>query len=699
MFPRRSTASRAVVALAALMAGSLSLSLSLSPAWAWASAPAGALFGVVPASTTPNVGDGTGFRVRAVVQLGGTIVQGGLFSTVTAPGSSTGVARSNLYAADAATGTINPGFAPTLDGEVAALLPGPVSLPGTVFVGGSFRHVNGFAVKSVALLNVSDGSLVGGFATPSLNGVVNSLAVVGNRLLLGGTFSNVGSAVHAGLASVSATTGAVDPYLSVQLAGHHNYGVNCTPGNGCAFSPIGASKLAVSPDGTQLMVIGNFTSADGLGRDQVTRIALTMASATVDPGWQTSLYHPACYAFAFDSYIRDVAFSPDGSYFVIVATGGGGQPSPATGGCDAAARFETVAQGSNLQPTWLDFTGNDTLFSVAVTASAVYVGGHQRWLNNANGSDFAGGGSVARPGIAALDPVNGLPFSWNPGRNPRGARVEVLYPSPPGASPAGLWVGGDTNFIGNFRYFRGKDSFFPAANGQALPASATTSLPAGVYLAGQLSTGGSADVVTKRYYDGTTAGSTSEVPSAAKWNTARGAFMIDSRLIYGQSDGNLYSVTFDGTTFGTPALLDPYHDPAWDNVQTGSGQTYMGVSSPFYAQLPSVTGLTYSSGYLLYTLVGDAHLYYRYFEPESGITGATQFTANSTVNLSNADGLFTSGGKLYWADGTTGALTNAPFSPPSTPGGIATPASVTGVATIADSTNDWRARALFLGPP
>ena len=693
MARRRAIAYRVLAGVAALTTGALSLSSAGA-----AAAPIDVLVSATPSTKTPNVGDGGGFSVRAVVQMGGVVVQGGLFSTVTAPGSPTGVSRSNLYAADVGTGAINLGFAPVLDGPVAALLPGPVSLPGTVFVGGSFSHVNGTAVRGVALLNLSDASLVAGFVTPSLNGVVTSMGMSGNRLLLGGTFSKVGGAVHAGVASVNATTGAVDPYLSVQLAGHHNYGVNCTPGNNCTFGPVGATKLAVSPDGTQLMVIGNFTSADGISRDQIARLTLRTAGAAVDPGWQTNLYSPACYAFAYDSNVRDVAYSPDGRYLIVVATGGGGTPSAATGGCDAAARFESMAQGLNLQPTWLEYTGNDTLFSVAVTAAAVYVGGHQRWLNNANGSDFAGGGSVPRPGIAALDPMNGLPFSWNPGRNPRGARVDVLYATPTGASPSGLWVGGDTNYIGNFRYYRGKDSFFPSGGGLALPPSASTTLPAGVYLAGALSSGSAADALTKRFFDGSTVGSTSTVPSAAKWSTARGAFMVDNRLIYGQSDGNLYSVTFDGTTFGAPALLDPYHDPAWNNVQTGSGQTYQGATSPFYAQLPGVTGLTYSSGCLFYTLTGDSSLYYRYFTPESGIVGASQFVANSTVNLSHAAGLFTSGGQLYWADGNTGFLMTSTFSPPSTPGGIATGASLNGLVTVADSTNDWRAHALFLGP-
>ena len=45
------------------------------------------------------------------------------------------------------------------------------------------------------------------------------------------------------------------------------------------------------------------------------------------------------------------------------------------------SRFET----NNLspeRPTWINYTGGDSLKSVGVTSAAVYVQGHSRWLDN-----------------------------------------------------------------------------------------------------------------------------------------------------------------------------------------------------------------------------------------------------------------------------------------------------------------------------
>jgi hypothetical protein len=153
-----------------------------------------------------------------------------------------------------------------------------------------------------------------------------------------------------------------------------------------------------------------------------------------------------CEATTIPSYLKDVDFSPDSSYFILVATGF----VPQSGGvgsdvCDAAARFETDMP-SPARPTWINYTGGDTLHSTVATGAAVYVQGHQRWLNNPFGRNSAGPGAVSREGIGAIDPDTGKALPWNPGKT-RGIGGKDLM-----ATPAGLWVGSDgAYFNGEFR--------------------------------------------------------------------------------------------------------------------------------------------------------------------------------------------------------------------------------------------------------
>ncbi len=629
--------------------------------------------------TYPNITDGTVF---AITQVGNTIVVGGTFTTVTSGGNT--VTRSNLLAFDATTGALSSTFVPTFDNTVEALQPGPTA--GTVYVGGNFNTVNGVKSKGITLLNLSDGSIVSTFKPAAMNGIVYAMAVTSSRLYITGSFTIVGGATHDGIASLVPTTGKLDPYVNVQLTGHHNY--NGTGANGA----VGGRSMAINPAGTRAMVVGNFKNADGLLRDQIVQIDLdTSPNAVVDPTWSSSVYTAACISSAFDTYVTDVQYSADGSYFAVTATGGGNPGQVNTDGtrnlCDSVSRFESSTTGADVQPTWTDFTGRDSLWTVSITGAAIYVGGHERWLNNYYGTDNAGQGAVPRPAIAALDPTSGVPLNWNPGRSPRGAGTYALLPG-----SNGLYIGGDQTYVGNRKYNTGKMAMFPLAGGRTPAPLTTASLPSNVYLAGA---GTNTDQLNFIPANGssipTTFGVTQTVPNTGvAWSTTRGAFTVGNNIYFAQN-GNLYSATFNGTTVGTPVLLDGYDDPNWVTIQTGSGQTYQGAHPTYLTtELSSITSAFYYNGRIYYTLAGKTALYSRWFSPDSGIIGPFEFTQNNVLP-NNVTGMFISGSTLYYASGSTGgALHSRTF----TNGAVGT------IDTIADTTHDWRARSLFLyGPP
>jgi PKD repeat protein len=408
-----------------------------------------------PANWTPNVLDGA---VKAVVQVGSTMYVSGTFTQVQAAGGVGPVlTRNRIFAFDASTGQISDTFVPSFDAEVTALAVAPDGK--TLYAGGVFNTINGVNARKLVRIDAATGAKVTSFKPAALNGKVNDLKLTNGRLFVAGSFTTVGSITRPALASLSPATGALTSEVTAVFAGTQNGGSTAI------------TKFEVNPAGTRLLAIGNFATVDGLDRRQVVMLDTSVSPAVV-ADWQTNFYKSTCAA-AFDSYMRDLDISPDGSYAVISTTGA---YRGADSACDVISRWDMNATGSDLKATWRNYTGGDTTYAVAITGGVVYVGGHFRWVNNAYASDTAGPGAVPREGIAALDPVNGLPFSWNPGRT-RGVGVFDLL-----ATPAGLWVGSDTDRIAN--ELRQRIAFMPLSKGKPIPASRTGVLPSDVYLVG-----------------------------------------------------------------------------------------------------------------------------------------------------------------------------------------------------------------------
>jgi hypothetical protein len=679
--PRRTVALLAVAAL--LLLGVVAV--PRTPATAVNADQGDVLVSSLPAAYTPHVMNGS---VDAITRVGNRIIAAGTFSSVSPAGTygdtNDDVARSNIFAFNALTGVIDPDFTTDLsnpDPVTGDNDPDPkhvvtaLATDGTsVYVAGSFGSVDGSTstdpIRRLVKLDPT------GTVDPTFrsvpNSVVNDLVYASGRLYIGGAFTLVrrsGTATaRRALAALDPTTGAVLAGVDVAFTGVYD---PANMFNGKAGGQTNVRALDVTPDGSRLVAIGNFSTVGGLARSQVVVLDVSGTTATVAP-WATNRYdadHNDC-GQVYDTFTRDVDISPDGSYFVVSATGAfaGGAGSGTL--CDTTSRWQLASTGND--PVWIDYTGGDTTYGVAVTGGVVYVGGHMRWQNNPFQADDAGPGAVPREGIAALDPANGLPLSWDPSR-PRGVGAKAMF-----ATSDGLWVGSDTISIDNRTH--GRIAFLPLAGGTTIPTVAPATLPNDLFMA-QATTGG---VLLRRPVR--VSGAPSAAPSTANadldWSTVRGAFLIDGTLYYGLPDGNLYSRSFDKVTgsVGTATQVNLYDD-------TDIKPATIGTRIPF--DIAHLTGMFYATGNhrIYYTVLGDSHLYYRYFTPESKVVGAQTFTAATNgLSFATAAGATLAGGRIIYGSSTKGTLSSVGFA-----GG-----QVVGAPKLLSIDGTWKTRAMFV---
>jgi len=385
-----------------------------------------------PVDWTPNVLDGT---VYAIAVVGDEVVAGGNFTRVQAANGGTTYSRPGIFAFSLGTGRISTSFAPSLDGSVYGLAAGPDN---TVYAGGDFTRVNGASHLGIARLSASNGAPVAGFSSTVDGGPVTTVAAHGTAVYLGGTFTGVNGTPRPAAARISGTTGALDSGFDAGLA---------QPRSG----RLRVVKLALTNDGATLALAGTFTRAGNASRVQ---LALVSAANGAVRGWYTNAYRQDCDD-AYNTYLRGLDFAPDGTYLSVVTTGHHADPNSV---CDSAARFRVTGTGAH-NPVWVNRTGGNSLFAVADTGAAVYVGGHEQWLDNPDGNKSAGPGAVSRPGIGAINPTTGKALSWNPTRS-RGVGVEALATYPAGSGyPGGLLVGSDTDQLGH--EYHGRIGAFP----------------------------------------------------------------------------------------------------------------------------------------------------------------------------------------------------------------------------------------------
>lgn len=428
-----------------------------------------------PRTDTPRIPNGEIWDIEVV---GNRVFVAGTFTSIAdVSGNTAPLAQRSLAAYDINTGKVDRTFRPTFNGGVNAVEATPDG--SKLFVAGTFSTVNGVARQKVASLNLTTGAPMPSFAfTKSTNNQATALTATNTTLYVGGRFSRINGVVRSGLAAVNATTGAVDAGFDLPLSG--GVGINGT---------LTVQQLRLTHDETKLLVV--HTARQIAGQDRYGVGLIDTAAKTLLP-WRTRLWEDYLSFVGGIQRVYAGDIAPNDEYFVV-ASGSGGDRPPIN---DTAIAFP-VAGGDHTEPLWVS-RHFDSLYSVAITEVAVYIGGHFQWQESptANqpwpGLDNVGYGTgqglsgyglgdqvVRRDHIGALDPATGTALEWNPGSNSFEGNKAME------ATPRGLFVGGDGMIQGGKTVGRVAFYDFSRVTTSAVDTTITTPIEGRVVPAGE----------------------------------------------------------------------------------------------------------------------------------------------------------------------------------------------------------------------
>jgi hypothetical protein len=404
-----------------------------------------------PASGTPHLRLKTSLDnvIRQIVQCGNTMYAVGGFTKILWNGAT--YTRHNLFSFQATAPYRITSWNPDANDKVNSIALSPNC--GHAYIGGDFTTVHGTSADHLANVRTSNSTVVLDWSRRA-NDTVNTVLLTPNgHLLVGGLFTTInGHTNHPYLASLNPSTGATQGYLSLRISGHYHF---CDNTGRCSVRfATQIYNQQLSHGGTLVLEEGVFTSIGGKARQQIFMLNLAASQVTVtdwtSPEWDGSKgnlpggYPYQCF-YDLSFYVRAAAWSPNDSTIYLATTGyhpWNSHTIARIGLCDSTSAFP--ATHASVKHRWINYTGCDSLYTAAADASAVYVGGHPRWLNNSRGCNGAGPGAIPYRGMQAMHPDTGAPLLNSSGK----ARYSMSRANADNmlVTRAGLWIASTNRF-------------------------------------------------------------------------------------------------------------------------------------------------------------------------------------------------------------------------------------------------------------
>lgn len=305
----------------------------------------------------PNASGGFVPYVLALALSGSTVYAGGQFTSIG------GQARNRIAALDATTGNAT-AWDPNVSGGSGLTAVNTVAVSGsTVYVGGNFTSIGFQPRNHIAALDAATGAAT--TWNPNAGYSVHKLVVTGSTVYAGGRFQSIGGQLRIGIAALDAVTGIATPW-------------NPNPGG----DVVHVNALAVS--GSTVYVGGHFTTIGGQPRNYIAAVDASTGAATA---WNPSA--------SFSVHALAVSGSTVYAGGSFTSVGGSARRG-------LAALDLTTKQVTAWDPK---VTGDPVeIHALALSGSTLYFGGRMTAV-----------GGVLRNGIAAVDAATGALTPWNPG--------------------------------------------------------------------------------------------------------------------------------------------------------------------------------------------------------------------------------------------------------------------------------------------